>query len=267
MNFFVLWLLTIVTSYGCYFKVMVKQLVDFANAGYKLNLNSNSYVDLESSVDTDVEFDISKLSFFIPFFNLYSVLEFNSEYEQNKEFILQQLVMLDIFVEMTDEEKKKYLNNPCVVNAISIAFENAEKNDSENIPFDNEFDNNNYFIVNFVVKEDNIEYAILKIKVNYIFNQSILEILTLDGPAYNLSYDQALEYFRNVLDKVKSEIDSKSYKDGDTIVISNSKPKTKLERYIDLRDSLKQNGYLYGEEMCEYRDLENELGFSLNLKK
>ena len=28
---------------------------------------------------------------------------------------------------------------------------------------------------------------------------------------------------------------------------------------------IKANGYLYGEEMCEYRDLEKELGPSLSL--
>ena len=60
----------------------------------------------------------------------------------------------------------------------------------------------------------------------------------------------------------KYEINS----NGETIL--EKKPLSKLERYRELRDSLKINGYLYGEEMFEYKELKEEIeGPTLTIKK
>ena len=51
------------------------------------------------------------------------------------------------------------------------------------------------------------------------------------------------------------------------ITLTKVKPKTKLERYVELRDSLKEQGYLIGEEMWEYQELKKEIEPTLKLTK
>ena len=98
-------------------------------------------------------------------------------------------------------------------------------------------------------------------------NSDRMEIIEISGSLINLSPEEVVNY---VLEQMGLIMKSKNIKIIRTnelteITLTKTKPKTKLERYIELRDSLKANGYLYGEEMCEYRDLEEELGPSLSL--
>ncbi len=270
MSIFGIWGITIITSLICEISNELKIFKEIADLGYKFNLNKTKSIQNNIAPNSNN----SLLRMYIPFYNLYAVLKGKIMYEQNKEMIFEQYEKLGIIEEMTEEEKEEYSKNPTGWNAMIIASHNTETRftEKQTIPetqpatiFPEEGTQTVKMIINELDGQTNIITTIMSISPE----DNTMKIIGLSGPIKELSKDEITNYILEHMDLIMEGKNISLRKTNDFVEVTYTKikPKTKLERYIELRDSLKEQGYLIGEEMFEYQDLKKELGPTLNLKK
>lgn len=268
MNFFGMWSITIIVSSICEFINELKIFKDFADAGYKFNVEKLK--DIQTNIVPNATSN-SKISMYIPFYNLYTVMQRKTTYEKNKEMIFEQYEKLGVLEEMTDEEKENYAKNPTGWNAIAVAAQNSinRTTKKEANPQVTSNSNNEKQIVKMIIIEENNQTNIVTVRMNTQAENDTLEILELDGPVSSYSKEELEKYIIENMDLImqNKNISLKRTEELIEITLTKTKPKTKLERYIELRDSLKEQGYLIGEEMWEYKELKEELEPTLKLTK
>ena len=261
MNFIGIWLITIITSVVSEFINELKIFKDVADAGYKLNIEKMN--NIQSSISNDTNNNLY-LSLMIPFYNMVSVIKRKNTYENNKEMIFEQLDKLGMLDEMTEEEIKEYSKNPIGWNAV-IMTANTKKEIKETTKTNANKDQ----VVQMIIKEEDGQTNIIEVKLDMSTTDDKLEVLKVNGPAENFTKDQLTHYIIEHIDLIMTgkNITCKRKESHIEITLTKTKPKTRLERYIELRDSLTKNGYLYGEEMCEYRELQDEFAPKLKMTK
>lgn len=268
MNFFGIWSITIIVSSICELKNEFKIFKDFADAGYKFN--TDKLKDIQTNIIPNATSN-SRLSMYIPFYNLFTVMKRKIMYEQNKDMIFEQYEKLGVLEEMTDEEKENYSQNPSGWNAILIAAQNTQTKEikKEVKPQITSTSDNKKQIVKMIILEENKETNVITVRMNMLNGDDTLEVLELNGPVKNYPKNQLTSYILEHMDIIMQgkNISLKRTEELIEITLNKVKPKTKLERYIELRDSLKEQGYLIGEEMFEYQDLKKELEPTLKLTK
>ena len=269
MSFFSIWGITIITSTICELVNEIKIFKDFADQGYKFNMDKMKTIQTNIVPNTTS----SALDMYIPFYNLYTVLKRKAMYEQNKDTIFTQYEKLGILEEMTEEEKKVYASKPTGWNAIVIAAHDSQSQQqvirkTETKETINIHEEGNQ-TVKMIINETDGKTNTITVIMSTSPDDNTMKIIGLSGPIKDLSKDELTEYIITHMDLIMQgkNISIRKTEEFTEVTLTKIKPKTKLERYIELRDSLKEQGYLIGEEMFEYQDLKEELGPTLNLTK
>lgn len=262
MSFIGIWIITVVTSSIWELKNELEMFKEFADNGYKLNINKMKEIQTDIAPQTSNNVLLSML---IPFYNVASVIRRKNLYENNKQLIFDQYDKLGVLEEMTEAEKEEYAKNPSGWNAVLLTAKESNEQEVKKTPQPKS--NDKMQIVKMIIHEENGQTNTIKVRMDTSPNSDRMEIIEISGSLINLSQQEVVNYVLEQMDMIMKSKDIKIIRTNELIEITltKTKPKTKLERYIELRDSLKANGYLYGEEMCEYRDLEKELGPSLSL--
>ena len=174
---------------------------------------------------------------------------------------------------MTEEEKKVYASKPTGWNAIVIAAHDSQSQQqvirkTETKETINIHEEGNQ-IVKMIINEVDGQTNTITVIMSSSPEDNTMKIVDLSGQIKNLSSDEMTEYIITHMDLIMQgkNISIRKTEEFTEVTLTKIKPKTKLERYIELRDSLKEQGYLIGEEMFEYQDLKEELGPTLNLTK
>lgn len=272
--------ITVIISIIFEFKNEFKMFKDIADAGYKINIDRLDELQKQLSPNATNNLLMSLL---IPFYNIASVMMRRNKYENNKQLIFDQYDKLGIIEEMTEEEQKEYMKNPTGWNALVIPLMAKERKENQDLS-----------IGTITITEPNGEVSEVKVNFNFHDDNKKIEILSAKGPISKLTYEEQLsfigEHFLNAVKKGEEKYGSReAFLDaickGNTANLNEAleakldepvqeeikkteepKPLTRLERYKQLRDSITQNGFLYGEEMVEYKELKEEFG-ELTLSK
>lgn len=110
MNFLILWILTILSSYGVIIYNSINFMKNVYDVGYKFNAkNLKDYGDEIQNLPIN---KIFKLGMLIPFYNLYSSFKAMLDFSQYENQILLELKTLGIIEEMNEFEKQEYAKNP-----------------------------------------------------------------------------------------------------------------------------------------------------------
>lgn len=117
VHIILIWVLTIIMTYLMQTGIALSVLRDLANNGYKLDLEKGS--NLMSEINPNGK-QISNIEKLIPLYNLAKSFKMINEYTQNREFIFDQVRIMDIIEEMSEYEKNEYSKNPTALNAIVV---------------------------------------------------------------------------------------------------------------------------------------------------
>lgn len=127
MNFLILWILTILSSYGVMLYTSISLIKNIFDNGYKfITTNLKEYGDKAQDLPIN---KIFKLSMLIPFYNLFTSFKTMFNYSQYPNRILLELKTLGIIEEMTEFEKQEYEKNPSLKTGLisQSRLENAMK--------------------------------------------------------------------------------------------------------------------------------------------
>lgn len=270
MNFFIMWPITIVISFIFEFKNEFKMFKDFADIGYKVN--TDKLTDLSTMSATSNALNASLTAMLIPFFNIACTLARRKKYEENKELIFEQYLKLGIIEEMSDEEFEEYKKNPTGVNALMVPLKKQVYDESKNISFGT-----------ITIVEPNGEESVVNIKLdlNKEDKEDMIEIITSRGPISKFSKEEQKEFIREHLIEsfkkgeskfgsreafIKELCDKENVNVSDAPVLQSKpddksmevQPLSRLEQYKQLKKSIEENGFLYGEDMVIYHELKEE---------
>lgn len=294
MHLFGLWLGSIAISYLGDMKNSVKIIKDIAGAGYKLDLDGlRAFEGKFPGINEDL-----KISYFIPGYNLYKVYMRNYKYEMNKNMVLQELISLNLVEEMTDEEKEKYNNSPSFFTAILIFGDGYEKKNTVEASKPEEEKSIMSLTFEFLGKKETIKFELdsKTLIPNIVEVTDGLKVLTSEQ-LLTICQSYTFDIFKNLVSKYDSvdefkanimkaanegkvlncngNIDTSYIKSLENSLIAlrdqennqySSGVSQRLARYKLLRASLKENGYLTGEEMEEYKSYDEDNSLKLNLK-
>ena len=116
MNFLILWILTILSSYGVMLYTSFSLIKNIFDNGYKfITKNLEEYGDKTQDLPIN---KIFKLSMLIPFYNLFTSFKIMFDYSQYLNRVLLELKTLGIIEEMTEFEKQEYEENPSLKTAL-----------------------------------------------------------------------------------------------------------------------------------------------------
>lgn len=119
MEFLILWLGTIVTSFGIEIANELRMFKDVADVGYKVDVKRLSELGKELNPNAT---KATLLSMLIPVFNVMQVFERTIQYNNVRPMILDQLSIIDVLEEMSEIEKTEYLKKTTGLNALIISL-------------------------------------------------------------------------------------------------------------------------------------------------
>ncbi len=111
MNFLILWILTILSSYGVMIYTLINLIKYVYDNGYKINTKNNVKEYGDETQDLPIN-NIFKFSMLIPFYNLCTSFKMMIECSKNEDQFLLELKTFGLIEEMTEFEKQKYAKNP-----------------------------------------------------------------------------------------------------------------------------------------------------------
>lgn len=114
MNFLILWILTILSSYGVMIYTSINLIKYVYDNGYKINTKNNVKEYGDETQDLPIN-NIFKLSMLIPFYNLCTSFKMMIECSKNEDQFLLELKTFGLIEEMTEFEKQKYEKNPSLI--------------------------------------------------------------------------------------------------------------------------------------------------------
>ena len=180
MNFLILWVLTIISSYGVVIYSSINLMKNVYDEGYKFN--KESLKDFSNKMQ-DLPFNkIFKLSMLIPFYNLFTSFKIMFDYSQYLNRFLLELKTLGIIEEMTEFEKQEYEKNPSLKTGLisQSRLENAMK---------------------FTIKEE------LGESVAYVeVNDEELDIIYSTGPISRLSKEEQKAKLEKYFEESEKEL-------------------------------------------------------------
>ena len=116
MNFLILWILTILSSYGVMLYTSFSLIKNIFDNGYKfITKNLKEYGDKTQDLPIN---KIFRLSMLIPFYNLFTSFKIMFDYSQYLNRVLLELKTLGIIEEMTEFEKQEYEKNTSLKTAL-----------------------------------------------------------------------------------------------------------------------------------------------------
>lgn len=214
MELLVLWLGTIVASFGMEIANELRIFKDVADAGYKVDIYRLS--ELGNQLNPNAK-KITLLSMLIPIFNVMQVFQRIAQYNNNRPMMLDQLGVIGALEEMSEIEKTEYSKNPTGLNAFVVPLK-LEKRLSE--------------AMLIKINDDNGHS-----EVYYEMGESLddITILKVSGPISRLTVE---EQKKKIAEAIKTVIQEgiKKYGDAETLanaIIDSAKSNTG----IDLRDN------------------------------
>ena len=181
MNFLILWVLTIISSYGVVIYSSINLMKNVYDEGYKFNKEilkdfSNKMQDLPIN-------KIFKLSMLIPFYNLFTSFKIMFDYSQYLNRVLLGLKTLGIIEEMTEFEKQEYEKNPSLKTGLisQSRLENAMK---------------------FTIKEE-LGESVAYVEVN---DDEELDIIYSTGPISRLSKEEQKAKLEKYFEESEKEL-------------------------------------------------------------
>lgn len=124
MEILVIWLGTVIASFGMEISHTLRIFKDIADAGYKCDLKRVNELSEHFSPDSSKKTLISLL---VIGYNIFYVFDEVNKYNNARPMLLSQLDVAGVLEEMTDEEKKEYLKEPTGLNAIKIQIKSESK--------------------------------------------------------------------------------------------------------------------------------------------
>ena len=176
---------TTVASFTASLKNELRIFKDMADLGYKIDLKRMS--DAIESVDPNLAKN-SRLQFLIPVYNLAMAYKQITLYNENRDMIYDQLRVMDVLIEMTDEEKEEYKKKPTGFNAMILDLKMQIK-EAKTIHMTVEIEDSK---------------VVFKVNKNYD-----IEIISVEGKAKNLTNEEQKEIVRKKLGELKKSVDEK----------------------------------------------------------
>ena len=181
MNFLILWILTILSSYGVILYTSLSLIKNIYDNGYKfITTNLKEYGDKNQDLPIN---KIFKLSMIIPFYNLFTSFKTMFNYSQYPNRILLELKTLGIIEEMTEFEKQEYEKNPSLKTGLisQSRLENAMK---------------------ITIKEE-LGESVAYVEVN---DDEELDIIYATGPISRLSKEEQKAKVAKIFKEMKKEL-------------------------------------------------------------
>lgn len=185
----IIWLITIIISYGLKLVNELKIFKSMADFGYKIDMKELFSLNTKISKKSI----ITNLSMLMPLYNIVTTLEKTIQYNNFKYKMLEQSGLIDVIRRMTDEEKKKYLEKPTGLNAAHIALEEnkvlpvqVEKNEENMCTI-----KNNSLREKLIHKKEELQ----KLKQKLLFQNSNLEPVEINQKRLRLTQKPKREKF------------------------------------------------------------------------
>lgn len=147
MEYVLLYIGTVIMSFGIEIQNEFNQIKDVADAGYKLDFSR--LTEIQNQLSSNFS-KLKILKMLIPIYNILDVVKSTTIYEKNRPILIEQLKIIDVLQEMSEEEKQMYLKKPTGFNALVITIKSiikeSTKDDLENniiCDENNHFTNNN----------------------------------------------------------------------------------------------------------------------------
>ena len=224
MNFLILWILTILSSYGVILYTSLSLIKNIYDNGYKfITTNLKEYGDKNQDLPIN---KIFKLSMIIPFYNLFTSFKTMFNYSQYPNRILLELKTLGIIEEMTEFEKQEYEKNPSLKTGL-ISQSRLEK------------------AMKFTIKEE-LGESVAYVEVN---DDEELDIIYSTGPISRLSKEEqkakivkfSKEMTKELVDSFIQRLDTFEkdiIEDKQTDMISNDEAENNLETIKKRKENL-----------------------------
>lgn len=181
MNFLILWVLTIISSYGVVIYSSINLMKNVYDEGYKFN--KEILKDFSNKMQ-DLPFNkIFKLSMLIPFYNLFTSFKIMFDYSQYLNRVLLELKTLGIIEEMTEFEKQEYEKNPSLKTAL-ISQSRLEK------------------AMKITIKEE-LGESVVYVEVN---DKEEFDIIYATGPISRLSKEEQKAKVAKIFKEMKKEL-------------------------------------------------------------
>lgn len=256
MEFIVLWIITVIASFGLEIKNELRLFKDVADAGYKIDIKRFS--ELGKMLNPNAS-SVTKLSMLIPMFNIMQVFQRVIQYNNIRPMVLDQLNAIDVLEEMSEIEKEDYLQNPTGLNALIVPLKlEMRLSKAHSIEFNNDNEGSEIF---------------------YEIGESLndITILKVNGPASMLTVEEQKKKVVEALkDLIKTTIEKygdkenffDALKNNNNIVLSDSAEDKSSEQNTDNNDilnnnesptSLKQHNIKNAILKCELEKMREEL--------
>lgn len=181
MNFLILWILTILSSYGVMLYTSISLIKNIFDNGYKfITTNLKEYGDKAQDLPIN---KIFKLSMLIPFYNLFTSFKTMFNYSQYPNRILLELKTLGIIEEMTEFEKQEYEKNPSLKTGL-ISQSRLEKT------------------MKITIKEE-LGESVVYVEVN---DKEELDIIYATGPISRLSKEEQKAKVAKIFKEMTKEL-------------------------------------------------------------
>lgn len=122
MELIIVWVLSILISYGAEMHLAFTMMKDIADNGYKIIYTRLKEVNGQIDLNTIKTNNIIRL---LPIVNMIIGIKRASMYGQARYQLLDALSVMGVIEEMTEEEKKEYNENPTVIKAMKIIMDNS----------------------------------------------------------------------------------------------------------------------------------------------
>jgi hypothetical protein len=123
MEILIIWIGTIVTSFGMEMANELRMFKDAADSGYKID--TQGLFEFLKQINPN-ETKVTLMSLLIPGANIVSVLQRTVQYNNSRPMLLSQLSVIDSLIPMTKEEKENYKKKPSALNALIISAKPVE---------------------------------------------------------------------------------------------------------------------------------------------
>ena len=182
MKYLVMWLITVMASFGMELSNELRYLKDVADNGYKIDINKLKELKEKMNIKTP-----SLARFLIPIYNMMIALQNTMKYSNNREMFLTELSVFDCLEEMSEYEKKEYAKKPTGLNAILVPFK-VELKAQKAIRIENK-------------QDGNIIYFELDVNKNIVIIKTI-------GPVSKLNHQEQVNAVNEALNQFKQNIEN-----------------------------------------------------------
>lgn len=237
----VLWIGSSIVSLCLKLKNGFRIFKDIADAGYKINLSRASEVIEQFNPDTLL---MNRISVLIPIYNILHAFKQISEYDNIRGRAVEQLSVMGLIEEMTEEEKIEYQKKPTGLNAAFLPLKLELNQMTQEYKEDIRLSNATKLNITDENGSSDIYFETGK-------SHDDITILKVTGPAAELTVEEQKEL---IIDELKLVVNMGVNKYGDDDKFLNVASETRNLDLIYEKAEEKQNDEKYEEELLEYEE-------------